>query len=76
MFVGDLVKTDIVGARRMGMTTVLKQPWGTARSHRMADFVIRQMSDLLAVLDCLQPQAILSNLDNPLEDARVPVVSA
>ncbi len=50
MFVGDLVKTDIVGARRLGMTTVLKQPWGTARSHRRADYVIRQMSELRDVV--------------------------
>ena len=46
MFVGDLVKTDIVGARRAGMVTVLKQPWGGARAGRVADFVIRQVAEL------------------------------
>jgi putative hydrolase of the HAD superfamily len=53
MFVGDLVKTDIVGARAAGMTTVLKQPWGTPRTARLADFVVREISDLPAVLDRL-----------------------
>ena len=57
VFVGDLIKTDIVGARRMGMKTVIKQPWGTSRSHRLADFVIRQISELPDVLAGLQPSA-------------------
>jgi FMN phosphatase YigB (HAD superfamily) len=55
LFVGDLVKTDIVGARRLGMKTALKQPWGTSRSRGMADFVIRQLSDLPDVLARLAP---------------------
>ena len=57
LFVGDLVKTDIVGARRMGMKTALKQPWGTTRSRGMADFVIEKLSDLPEVLTRLQPVA-------------------
>jgi len=45
IFVGDLVKTDIVGARRAGMRTILKQPWGAAAGSQ-ADRVIRQLSEL------------------------------
>ena len=62
MFVGDLVKTDIVGARRLGMTTVLKQPWGTARRHGIADHVIRQIADLPDVLAKIDPRAAESSL--------------
>jgi putative hydrolase of the HAD superfamily len=56
MFVGDLVKTDIVGARRLGMTTVLKQPWGMARRRDVADHIIRQIADLPDVLAKIDPR--------------------
>lgn len=46
MFVGDMVKTDIVGARRMGMTTVLRQARGTIRKHDLADHVVRRVADI------------------------------
>lgn len=50
LFVGDLVKTDIVGAGRMGMKTALRRPFNVVETHRKADYVIRNMSDLMRII--------------------------
>jgi len=50
IFVGDLVKTDIIGAHRLGMRTVLRQPFATSRQHPLADFVIRRISELHRII--------------------------
>jgi putative hydrolase of the HAD superfamily len=50
LFVGDLIKTDIIGARRMGMRTALKQPFANLRPHRIADHVVRRIADLAELL--------------------------
>ena len=54
MFVGNLVKPDIVGPRRLGMTTVLKQPVSTSSSHPLAHWVISCMAELPALVGRLR----------------------
>lgn len=53
VFVGDVVKADIRGAQRLGMTALLRQPLATTRTHEVADHVIRSMSDLYQILPLL-----------------------
>jgi putative hydrolase of the HAD superfamily len=57
LFVGDLVKTDIIGAKRAGMKAALKQPWSNRTPHKIADYVIHQISDLLTLLNIPHPAA-------------------
>ena len=66
IFVGDTVRTDILGARRLGIRTVLRQVNGKARSHFLADHVIRSISDLHPILPAI-PATPTEELP-PLED--------
>lgn len=50
LFVGDLLKKDILGAQRVGMRAVLRNPFPPAQAHRHADAVIQRISQLRDVL--------------------------
>lgn len=62
IFVGDLIRADIKGGRRMGMTTVWK-PASAAKNpakRHQPDHIIRKITDLPRVIDGLmeiQPQS-------------------
>jgi HAD superfamily hydrolase (TIGR01662 family) len=54
-FVGDDVATDMVGARRMGMQTILRSSEPSKRAQKLCDHVIERIGQLTDLFD-LQPQ--------------------
>jgi HAD superfamily hydrolase (TIGR01662 family) len=52
VFIGDKTFLDIKGAKRLGMTTVLKRRFGNARIWRnKPDFIVKRLDELPAVID-------------------------
>jgi len=64
LFVGDIVRKDIVGAQRVGMRAVLRKPRAVNGHHRVADFVIRRISEL---------HNIVSTFDTPTSQEEMPL---
>jgi HAD superfamily hydrolase (TIGR01509 family) len=64
LFVGDIVRKDIVGAQRVGMRAVLRKPKAVNGHHRVADFVIRRVSEL---------HHIISTFDAPVPQEELPL---
>jgi len=58
VFIGDRLDTDMLGARRAGMMTVLKCPAGDARPHWTVDHMIRRIVDLKQVLPALRTERV------------------
>jgi len=52
-FIGDLVRADIVGARRVGMLAVLRHRETRRQNHRLAHHVVGALSELLQILPLL-----------------------
>ncbi len=55
LHIGDLLETDVIGARRRGMTSVwLNREGSTPPPHYAPDFEVATLPDLLTVLQALQ----------------------
>jgi putative hydrolase of the HAD superfamily len=66
VFVGDRIETDMIGARRAGMITVLKRHGGLSRPHRAVDHVIERIGELRDVLPQLRTDPPpLASLEEP-----------
>lgn len=57
VFVGDMIKADVLGARRVGMTAILRSPQSPTRTHPVADHVIRNLRELYQLLPLLGDQS-------------------
>jgi putative hydrolase of the HAD superfamily len=53
VFVGDLVKKDVKGAKAVGMKGVLRDPMARSLKHPLADALIREVAELPALLPSL-----------------------
>lgn len=53
LFIGDMIRTDMKGARRVGMTTVLRQPGVNGRRHRTVDYVIQRIGQLRNIVQAM-----------------------
>jgi HAD superfamily hydrolase (TIGR01509 family) len=58
IFIGDLEKVDVYGARRAGMYTVLKRPGEDNGRPHSADYLIRRISDLREILPLKAPATV------------------
>jgi HAD superfamily hydrolase (TIGR01549 family) len=53
IFVGDMVRIDIVGAQRMGMVGILRKRDTETRTHAVADHAVREISEIYRLLPIL-----------------------
>lgn len=67
LFVGDKLRNDVWGARRVGMKTVLRKPNSESRTHPLADFVVREVSELVSIIPMfVTPTPNLSDVEEEL----------
>lgn len=57
LFVGDRVREDVQGPQALGMGAVLTQEWRQEEDPGVADFVIRRLGELPAIVRRLKPEA-------------------
>jgi HAD superfamily hydrolase (TIGR01549 family) len=50
LFVGDVVKNDVIGAGRLGMKTAFKQLPATMHKRPRADYIIKRIAELVPIL--------------------------
>jgi putative hydrolase of the HAD superfamily len=69
LFVGDRVREDVEGPKKLGMRAVLLREWRQEDDPGVADFVIQRIAELVPIVERLRAGAAVGDSGRPLADS-------